>query len=152
MARSFHYKSALRDTRNQRGFVGCSSTVATTTFSTILADFLLYTSLSQVEVLASHLALEQVLCKHTSGGCDFRTFCSVFYPSICPIYPHRINTEASAKALGVNLYKRNLSTHQHARQIQTLSPLSRSAKTPRGCARQTSQLRVPQFLAAMPPT
>ncbi len=39
-------RSALRDTRNQRGFVGSLSTVATTTSSSsssVLADFLLYT-------------------------------------------------------------------------------------------------------------
>lgn len=41
-ARSFHYELALKDTRNQRSFVGCLSTVATTT-SSIFADFLLYT-------------------------------------------------------------------------------------------------------------
>lgn len=50
-------------------------------FFLILTDFLLY--LSQVEVLASHLALEPVLCKHTFGGCDFHPFCSVFtHPSV----------------------------------------------------------------------
>lgn len=36
-------RSALRNTRNQRCFVGCLSTVATTTTSSILADSLLYT-------------------------------------------------------------------------------------------------------------
>lgn len=64
MARSFHYESGSRDTGNQRGFVGYLSAVATTT-SSILADFLLYTFWSHVEVLASHLALKQVHCKHT---------------------------------------------------------------------------------------
>lgn len=60
------------DTRNQRGFVGYWSTVATTTFfdSYWLSPLYFW---SQVGVLASHLALEQVLCKHTFGGCDFHT-------------------------------------------------------------------------------
>lgn len=51
---------------------------------------------SQVEVLASHLALKQVHCKHTFGGMIFILFVQYFtHPSV--LYLHSINTGVSAK-------------------------------------------------------
>lgn len=51
---------------------------------------------SHVEVLASHLALKQVHCKHIFGGMIFMLFVAYFtHPSVW--YPYSVNTGASAK-------------------------------------------------------
>lgn len=79
MARSFHYESALRDTRNQKRL--CWMFIHRSNFFNSRWLSPLYFS-SHVEVLASHLALKPVHCKHSSGG-----LFPYFFFSILPIYP-----------------------------------------------------------------
>ena len=89
--------SALRDTGNQGAFVGYLSSVATTTNSRWLSPLCFW---SQVEVLASHLALKQVHCKHTFWWLWFPYFLFSILPihlSNYTAYLHSINTGASAK-------------------------------------------------------
>lgn len=78
---------------------------------------------SQVEVLASHLALKQVHCKHTFGGMISKLFVQYFtHPSV--LYLHSINTGASAKN-SIWVYSCTNMIRQPTQQttIRTLSPL-----------------------------
>lgn len=132
-ARSFHYQSALKAARNQRGFVGYLSTVATTTTtSSILPVFVLYTFDHTLRCQPATLPWNRFIAK--TLFCGMISILSVQYfthPSV--LYPHRMNTGASAKnsTRVYSCYQHDPSTHHHPTwtTIQTLSPLSRSAKT-----------------------
>lgn len=96
-ARSFHYQSALKAARNQRGFVGYLSTVATTTTtSSILPVFVLYTFDHTLRCQPATLPWNRFIAK--TLFCGMISILSVQYfthPSV--LYPHRMNTGASAK-------------------------------------------------------
>lgn len=84
-----------RDAGIHRGFVGFLSAVAINTTSSKTSSSIYF--LSQVEVLASHLALKQVHWKHTFFLVLISTFRVVYFARPSAPHLHSINTGASAK-------------------------------------------------------